>query len=66
VIGDWFYGHFVAYVPNPDRSRPDTPLLYFTMRLFIGPDLDGVADSANLIQVDCGPFEKFLTVIRAT
>jgi len=25
VIGDWLYGHFEAYVPDPDPSRPDTP-----------------------------------------
>ena len=25
VIADWLVGHFEAYVPDPDRGRPDTP-----------------------------------------
>ena len=25
VIGDWSYEHFEAFVPDPDRGRPDTP-----------------------------------------
>jgi hypothetical protein len=24
LIGDWLYGHFEAYILDPDRSRPDT------------------------------------------
>jgi len=24
VIGDWLCEHFEAYVPDPDRGRPDT------------------------------------------
>ena len=24
-FGDWLYGHFEAYVPDPDWSRPGTP-----------------------------------------
>jgi len=43
VIGDWLYEHFEAYVPDPDRGRPDTAhdavLVGFSFNASLEPQL---------------------------